>query len=164
MDLESSSLEGLLARLDTSLSPAGLSMFLMGSVHPWIQKRAKTRFAAEGDDVSGDWLPLAQATQEIRANGDWRVGPSHPINRRTGDLEDYITNANSSIMPWQGGSMLTYPDNPPVGPGLDEKMRTAQGGKDHPKTPPRPVIGLNETDLAYVMSTLSFFVETGAVQ
>lgn len=163
MDLDVADLEATLIRLETSLSPAGLSMFLTGAVAPWILERAENRFMNEGDDVSGKWAPLAPTTQEIRGRGDWGVGPAHPINRRTGDLEEYVTKSSSSILPWSEGSMLVYPDKAP-NPVLEEKLKTAQSGKSKPKTPARPVIGLSTTDLAYVLQGLSVFLETGVVR
>lgn len=163
MTIETTDLERLMLRLETSLSAIGLSTFLTGAVLPWLRERAESRFTSEGDDVSGRWVPLAPSTQDIRSRGDWGVGSSHPINKRTGDLEDYITRSGSTILPWSEGAILVYPDKPP-GPVMETKVRTAQSGKSHPRTPARPVLGLGERDMVFVMQALSVFVSTGAIR
>lgn len=159
MDIDTTDLEGTLARLDTALSPAGLSVFLTGVVAPWIRERAENRFMNEGDDVVGKWAPLMPATQEIRGRGDWGVGPAHPINRRTGDLEEYITRSNTSVIAAADSALLIYPDTAPSKPGLKAKVETAQKGKSRPKTPARPVLGVNERDLVFVMQSLSTYIQ-----
>lgn len=156
-------LEATLVRMETSLSPIGLSIFLIGGVLPWVKERAQARFTDEGDDVSGKWAPLETSTQEFRTNGPWGVGASSPINKRSGDLEDYITKSNATLATGADSAYMVYPDRAPTG-ALDEKVRTAQSGKDKPKTPPRPVLGLNETDLAYTMQILQFYVENGRIK
>lgn len=161
--IDTADLEATLTRMETSLSPMGLSIFLIGGVLPFIKERAEARFASEGDDVSGKWAPLEPSTQEFRANGPWGVGPSSPINRRSGDLEEYITRSNSTIITGADSAVMVYPDTAPTGP-LDEKVRTAQGGKAKPKTPPRPVLGLSATDMVYTMSALQFYVEHGTIK
>lgn len=161
--VDSHDLERTLAVLQSRLSSPGLSMFLQGAVAPWLKQRAEERFAGEGDDVSGPWLPLAESTQDIRSRGDWGVGASHPINVRTGDLERWITEGGSTILPWAHGAMMIYPESSSPDPVLATKIKTAQAGKSRPKTPPRPVLGVNERDLAYVMGSLAAFVTSGKV-
>jgi hypothetical protein len=161
--IDTADLEATLTRMETSLSPVGLSIFLIGGVLPWVKERAEMRFASEGDEVSGRWAPLETSTQEFRANGPWGVGSSHPINRRSGDLEEYITKSNSSIVTGGDSAIMYYPDTAPTGP-LKEKVETAQGGKAKPKTPARPVLGLGANDLLYTMEALQFYVEHGRLK
>ena len=150
----------MLSRLDSAFSPVGLTLFMHGSVEPWLERRARDRFATEGDDVTGKWKPLAQTTQEFREHAGH--GASHPINRRTGELEAYITGTKALVSyPGPAITTLTYPGNPPSGPMLKRKVTTAQKGHVGPKTPPRPVLGVNERDLAYVMTQLAFFIQKG---
>jgi hypothetical protein len=52
------------------------------------------------------------------------------------------------------------PGDTPTGE-LAEKVKTAQQGKDNPRTVPRPVLGMNEVDLAFVLEGLSFFIQDG---
>ncbi len=161
--IDTHDLEATLSRMETSLNPVGLSIFLIGGVLPWVKERAEMRFASEGDEVSGRWAPLETSTQEFRSNGPWGVGPSHPINRRSGDLEEYITKSNSSIVTGADSAIMYYPDTAPTGP-LKEKVETAQGGKAKPKTPARPVLGLGANDLLYTMEALQFYVEHGRLK
>lgn len=151
---ESASVERMLNILSLALSPEGLVGFLDSTVTPYLEMRAKRRFANEGDDVSGKWAPLTSATQEIRANAGY--GPSHPINVRTSELEDYITNSNSHATPDPGGAVLQYPGTSPIGE-LMEKFELAQKGDWN--TVPRPVLGVNEADLGWVLVELAYYVE-----
>lgn len=151
----------MLVHLDTKLSPNGLSGFLGVTVFPYLLGRAKQRFQNEGDDVVGKWAPLAPATELIRtAQG---FPPAHPINKRTGELEAYITQGSMSGSVTQSptGSVLTHPSATPT-QSVASKVRVAQQGD--PKfargVPARPVLGMNETDLSFVMIELAFYVGT----
>lgn len=152
----------MLNKIDSALSPVGLATFLHGAVAPWVQERAADRFASEGDDVTGKWAPLEQATIEIRENEGF--GGAHPINRRTGELEEYITQGQVGVTAAPSVAVMTYPKNPPSGKSLRQKMETAQKGRRTPNTVARPVLGLNERDLGAVMTMLAFFVKDGRVK
>lgn len=149
----------LLNRLETGFSPLAMAGFLGATVGPYLQERAKARFRNEGDDVSGKWQPLKDATAEIRKNGPWNVGPYHPINVRTHDMENYVTGSAGDAIMAGPVAQLTYPDpKRNVGTLLPEKMRVAQRGNPaNPKTPARPVIGLNVNDLTFVLNELAFY-------
>lgn len=153
--------QNMLEQLDSALSPVGLAAFLHGSVEPWIQQRAANRFANEGDDVSGKWAPLAEATIEIREHAGF--GGSHPINKRTGELEEYITQGSFDIQALPTMATLKYPKDPPKSGHLREKVKTAQKGKASPSTVARPVLGMNERDLTHVLTTLAFFIQRGGL-
>lgn len=146
----------MLNHLDSSLSPVGLTAFLYGAVGPWVKQRAADRFDNEGDDVTGGWAPLREATIKIRESQGFGEGP---INRRTGELEEYITGGTYSITSTPVGSSLKYPGTEPKSKGLREKMRTAQRGRKSPSTVARPVLGMNERDLAQVVTMLAFHVQ-----
>lgn len=156
--------QAMLARLDSALSPVGLMFFLTGTVGPWVRHRAQERFQTEGDDVSGKWAPLAPATQEIRSRGEWPVGAASPINKRTGELENYITGSDALVVGHTLGATLTYPGTKTTRKSVLEKVKTAQQGRSNPRTPARPVLGLNERDLAYVVTMLAFHVKGGRVR
>lgn len=150
--------QAMLERLDDAMSPQGLSFFLMSRVGPWLKQRAANRFRSQGDDVSGKWAPLQESTIRIRESHGFSAGP---INRRTGELEAYITQSQFSVTPTAVGTALKYPSDPPRNKGVREKMKTAQQGKGHPKTVARPVLGMNERDLSYVITMLAFHVKGG---
>lgn len=149
--------EEMLAVIDTALSPIGLAAFLYGVVGPWVQERAQDRFASEGDDVTGKWAPLMETTVRIRE--DYGFEGSHPINKRTGELEEYITQGGVSVTSAPGAGVLKFPGKEPSTKGLREKLKTAQQGRTNPNTVPRPVLGLNERDLAYTVTMLAFHVQ-----
>lgn len=140
--------------LDTALNPVALAGFLGATVDPYLRSRAKTRFEQEGDDVTGGWAPLKEATQNIRISLGY--GAAHPINKREGDLEDYIVDSPNALLVHPWGASLKLPGKPPQGDMID-KMETAQRGG--PRTVPRPVLGMNERDLAFVLLALATHVK-----
>lgn len=157
--IDAKRVDALLARLDTALSPLGIAQFMKVSVDTWIRRRVKDRFASEGDDAVGAWLPLSPTTREIRAAHGFP--PDGPINVRTGQLEEYITQgAIERITPTSYGASYVYPELG-FGGELRTKYDTAQRGKPHPRTVARPVIGLSERDLAYVLSALGMWIRGG---
>lgn len=147
----------MLETIDSALSPVGLAAFLYGSVGPWVKERAETRFRNEGDDVVGKWAPLAETTVTIRES--YGFGGDHPINKRTGELEEYITQGQVAVTAGLGEASLKFPANEPKSPSLRTKVKTAQQGRSSPNTPARPVLGLGERDLGVVMTMLAFHVE-----
>jgi hypothetical protein len=149
----------MLAYLDRVLSPGGMGAFLGLNIGPYLQSRARDRFQSEGDDVTGPWAPLASSTEEVRARQ--QVGPAHPINRRTGELERYITDGQFRVVAHSLGATLTFPGTTPARQSIRQKMEVAQQGRISPPTVARPVLGMNERDLAYVVATLAFFIERG---
>lgn len=145
----------MLEVLDTALNPVAIAAFLGAAVGPYLEKRAEARFADEGDDAVGQWAPLKEVTVGIREAQGYGAGP---INHRSGELEEYITGSGSAIVAHSWGASLTFPGASPVGE-LEEKVRTAQQGKDYPATVPRPVLGISETDLVYVLTALAHHIE-----
>lgn len=151
----SNDLEAMLIRVTDALDVVGMYAFLNASVGPWLRQRAQARFANEGDDVVGQWAPLQSYTIALRQSMGY--GGDHPINKRTGELENYIVNGGWDVMSTSVGSQLTYPGNSPnVSEAL--KVATAQMGATYPSTQARPVLGLNEADLAFVLAALATHV------
>jgi hypothetical protein len=148
--IQADTIEETLRRLDTATSPEALAIFMGASIDPYIRGRASARFAQEGDDVTGRWEPLSPATVRIREEKGF--GGEHPINRRTGDLEEYITGERSLIAPIAGGASMIAPGRKASGE-LQHKMEVAQTGVDAHAA--RPVVGMNEQDLAAVLLLVS---------
>lgn len=146
-----------LTRLEERLMPSALSIFLEGPVLSLIQDRARARFQGEGDDVVGKWAALKPVTIAIRTGKNI---PAGPINKRTGQLEQYVTNSPSLNMQDAEGATLVNPGVTPVGSLLD-KVITAQSGWNSPRTVPRPVIGVNEKDMAATMTALERYIMRG---
>ena len=147
----------MLQTIDSALSPVGLAQFLHGVVGPWVKQRAADRFKTEGDDAVGKWAPLQETTVKIREAAGF--GGPHPINKRTGELEAYITGGQVGVQVAPGLGVMTFPQDPPKTIALKTKVETAQRGRSNPSTGPRPVLGLGERDLAQVMTMLAFHVQ-----
>lgn len=141
-----------------ALSLEGLSAFLGGVMGPYLQKRASDRFKEERDPEGKKWAPLAEPTVAIREAGPWPVGGEHPINRRSGELEEWVTNGNYVPYGHNLGASMRYPSKPPSGT-LKDKVQTAQQGTDSPRTPPRPVIGVNEEDMMFFVAAFATTIE-----
>jgi hypothetical protein len=155
----------MLAHLDTCFSPVGMAAFLGGDVTPWLRERAAHRFVQGGDDASGPWAPLRPATVEIRAGGiqrgEWPgISPTHPINKRTGLMEDFITKGAGEIVSSPGSTTLYFPKRQVgVKMGLDKKVKRAQAGDSRTKA--RPVLAVGEVDLVTVVQSLAYFIQRG---
>lgn len=153
-----STVEKALAQLEQTLT-FGMVKFLGEEVALYIKQRAARRFQNEGDDVSGKWAPLLPVTQYIRSTSEGLdVGPDHPINKRTGELEAWVTKSSFVVSEASGGAVLQYPSKKPQGE-LEEKVITAQQGKSYPDTVARPVLGVNQTDMLFVLTQLAFFIQ-----
>jgi|SRR3954462_643336 hypothetical protein len=148
----------LLRNTGHNMSQAGIAVFLETEIAPWVQRRVARRFAGEGDDVTGAWAPLAPATEAIRAARGFP--PSHPINQRTHMMRDWLVANDGEIKIGGADVTLTYPG--PTNDGLmDTKIKAAQMGKTYPQTPPRPILGLNDTDDLFIQSALVQFLLSG---
>ena len=153
--VDTTSVHEVLDRMDTGFSATAWATFLQVMVGPYLAERAHMRFAKEGDDVSGKWAPLKEATKAIRLEQGF---PEGPINHRTGEMERYITGGYGAALPLGPVAVLTFP-NPadPLTPELRKKIETAQKGKNSPSTVPRPVLGLNAVDAMHVVAAMSFY-------
>lgn len=144
-----------LFRLQALLSPVGMSAFLGTTIGPYLAKRAKERFQSEGDDVTGAWTPLKPATIAIRESEGYGAGP---INRRTGELENWVVRGGWNAYPTGFGASMEFPKKKPSGE-LKAKVETAQKGRQFPNTVARPVLGVNEQDLIFFQAALMSGIE-----
>lgn len=154
IETDTEHLEMVVDELAYRVGPTGLTNFMFAFVEPWLRMRTANRFAQEGDDVVGKWHPLTKATEEIRRSKGY--SPAHPINHRQGHMEHFLVNQRGDIKPTGLGVSITYPRA--GANGQMEKIKTAQEGKSNPRTPPRPVLGVNENDAAYITSTLTAWI------
>lgn len=156
---DSKSAEAILTRLESGVSIQGMAAFLGTVVGPYLQRRASSRFAREGDDaVGGKWEPLRQSTVAIRESMGY--GGSHPINRRTGELERYITQGRGDVVLSSEFAQLDFPSSRIPSGELGKKLEYAQTGRAAGNIPsvPRPVLGLSEADFLFVQAELVFFM------
>lgn len=146
----------MLSRLEQALTGPSLHAFLMAGVEPYLRSRAKQRFDSEGDKaVGGKWAPLKPYTQRVRVDAGY--GPMHPINKRTGALESYITQGSNEFRTSAISAALLMPGK---GGTKDQKkaFETAQIGRRWPLTAPRPVLALDQQDMIEVMVALGGFI------
>ena len=161
---DSSGVQRMLSILDTALNPIAIAGFLGAVVDPYLRKRARARFDSEGDSaVGGGWKPLAEATQTIRESLGY--GAAHPINRREDDLLRYVTQEDGSTLIHPFGASLTLPGTAPVGKTGDKFKGAQQGGVTElgRPYPARPVLGMDESDLIFVLTALAGHIKKGGV-
>lgn len=147
--------ERTLGRIATALSPLGMIPFMETVIAPQLSRRAKARFAGEGDGaVGGKWSPLKPATIDIR----FKLGfPAGPINHRTGELEDWVVNGGQDAYPVGRDTTMQFPGKPISG-DLYRKVSRAQRGDG--KTIARPVLGVDEADLVFLQTRLAMMLES----
>lgn len=157
VDIHDAAVRELVDRVMLALRPEVLRDFLIDDVRPYMQDEIVARFAFEGDDASGDWPRLSDATQNIRAHAGF--GPDSPINERTGQLVEYLV-ANWDTFVDPIGANLVIPGE--AQGSMEAKIRHAQVGSpagENPlfpnsSTPPRPVLALDEENLVAVMEMI----------
>lgn len=157
--VEDADVELALAVLAEAVQPVMTATFLSAEVRPYLQDQAQENFDEERS-VLGGWKPLAPYTVDLRESMGY--GAEGPINRRTGELEQFVT-AGSVDPPriLTEASELTFPG--PAGGELEHKLEMAQKGGPNPTpgfrpTPPRPVADLDEGDVAAVLVALSTWI------
>jgi len=155
--VDDSHLEALMVRLQSALSPIGMQALLRGPVKEHLQKRIAQRFASEGDDMTGPWEPLKDATVALRESQGFPG--DHPINFRTGEMYEYLTSGPEDFTGSTTVSVLTMPGDA-GSTEVREKVRTAQQGLAYPNTVPRPVLGLDEEDAAVILSMAALHLAT----
>lgn len=154
-DVDQTMAGAFIAELNRRVQPASLAAFTQATVGPFIRRRIQQRFQGEGDDVTGKWHPLTVATQMIRATKGY--APDHPINRRSNLMMNHLVGdpGQTRVM----GPIIEFTHPRPTGDGLmNQKIETAQMGRNRPRTPPRPVMGLNENDMLFVTSELAAYL------
>lgn len=155
IDVDQASANAVLSHLEMKLSQPGLHQFMRDQVSPYLRRRIADRFINQGDDITGPWHPLTVATQKIRAASGYP--PSAPINVRSTQMMDFLVGSPSDITSRGDTAVLIHP--PPTGNKLMlKKIATAQMGSAKPKTPPRPVLGMNVDDLDYITSELTEYL------
>lgn len=149
VSLEDTTVEVMLADLALALSPESFAIFLREDVQRYFGDEAQARFTHEATRKSG-WAELSRLTQYQRAIQGY--GPAHPINKRTGDLESYVTKSEGTIATAGFETSWTWP--PATDPLTTEKFAVAQGGRKGGSTPARPVIEADTMDLEAVLLLL----------
>lgn len=146
--------ERTLGKIADALSPLGMIPFMETVIAPQLSRRAKARFAGEGDGaVGGKWTPLRSATIAMRQELGF---PAGPINRRTGELENWVVNGGQDAYPVGPDATMQFPGKPISGE-LSKKVQRAQRGDK--RTVPRPVLAVDEADLVFLQTQLAMMLE-----
>lgn len=158
IDVDTGPVLAYIARVERHLSPPSLEMFLRERETPALLLRMERRFANQGDDVSGRWAPLEVSTMMRRVREGY---PATPTNVRSGSMRDYLL-TSEQFLPLGSGVEMQIPG--PSGRGeMASKIRVAQRGGRAPgagkDTPPRPVLGVNPTDMRIFMTNFEVWLQ-----
>lgn len=135
--------------------------FLTGPAHDHLEEEIVQRFAYEGDNKSGDWPPLAEATMAIRQ----RMGFSpDEVNIRTTEMFQTLVQDYDAFPTGAASATMILPGSAAEDGAVAEKIRTAQQGRaNNPipgfgPTPPRPVLAVDETDMVALLERLNRWI------
>ncbi len=154
------STENLINSVMEAVSETGLAPF-GEQVADYLEDRAATRFASEGDEASGNWPALTGTTERIRAALGY--GPDGPINMRTSEMFSAVV-YSADVKPGMGGVVVTKPDPSIIKGTLEQKLITAQQGRSDnmlfpgASTPARPVVALGDRDMVEIMGKLQLYI------
>lgn len=141
-------LDLVMERVQMALADEQISAFMEEIVIPYEHHRIEDRFAHEGDELTGPWAQLRDATIAIREAKGYSAGP---INQRSGEMLQFLT-SNSELRESGGGIVTaTIPGTDIAGEMLD-KIMTAQLGRKTPSTKPRPVLAIGPKDIAAIVT------------
>ncbi len=155
----------LLDTFEDSVTPISLERLLSGGVADALRYRAQNRFTSEGDGASGKWAALRPATEDIR---EFLGYPrAHPINKRSGELRKFIGQSKGSAVTMPDGAAMIWPELSRSG-DIEDKLEVAQRGSPrganpwflNARTPARPVVALDQVDVALVLVAVSTHLET----
>ena len=150
IELESRRVDAILNDLGGRISNTMISTALI-TVHGHFLNRSIRMFRTETDPWGNKWAPLADSTVAFRDSMGF--GGAHPINVRTGGLRESLTGAPPDILGHSDGAVtLAYPSRKTPDRELMVKHKQAAGQL---RGPARPVIGMNEKDVAFVLSVLN---------
>ncbi len=131
-----------------------LTTFLRRYADPWFSGKAGAAFQDEKDPSGASWAPLKPYTVDLRESMGFPG--EHPINHRTGQMERYIMSGARTFMVGAQQATMRFPGK---GSSLfNKKLKVAQQGAAYPRTVARPVIGMDERDLAIMLQSLSLWL------
>ena len=145
--------------IEEKLRPESVGLWMNGPATEYFQQRALDRFASQGDDVSGGaWKALKKSTQDRREweaqKFGYNISGKRPINVRSGQLHEWVTDNVAGGEPVPEGWHYMYPLHLPRDGTMATKLETAQKGKDSNDAPPRPVLGVSVVDAEIVTSMM----------
>lgn len=135
-------------------TPTSLAGYLTSIASPHFSRRANERFN-QGDNASGAWAQLSEATKEIRHNLGYY--DDKKINERTGKLKKALIRPSIRVSQDIVGTTMEWPSGE-AEYGMKERLAQAAGRR---KGPARYVIAYDLNDVAYLLNTMEAFVMTG---
>lgn len=147
-----------LDRMQYMLTGPVIGSLLQTTAVPLLREDARRRFSTEGASDGEKWVPLKQATIDIRRTRGFAPGP---INVRTGLMRNYVTTALGQTVSTPSYTQLTWPgtqpmDNSPLG----YAYHTAQAGSSVWGTPPRPVVRLSPKVIVALYAVMASHVRS----
>jgi hypothetical protein len=153
LDVDAKEALALIERGIRATDEASFALFMTTDVREYLQDRVRQRFADEGDDAVGAWLPLDPDTVAIKE----KQGRSRGTNIRTGALFEWLTEAEGRLFGAEEQVILEWPSDPPSAEVL-EHFLTAQEGSEETGAPARPVLGFSTVDFWSIMNDLNEFL------
>lgn len=137
----------IMARTSTAGVIASFSL-----IHTHFLRKTEAMFDQLKDPSGSRWAPHAPITPEIREN----LGFSpEPINDRSGKLRDELTTAPMDILGHSDGVVsYAFPYRRWPDSDIMKRMVQAQVGGGS-RSPARKVVGMNASDVAFVITTLN---------
>lgn len=159
VELVSGPVDKALQRLYVGMGTASI-IGAMGVIHEHFTSKSAEMFSNEKDPWGNDWAALSEATKQIRINLKF---PPGPINTRTGRLRDHFVTARPDII-GSSDSVVSYAYPTRAFPDRDIFKRLEQASGLNPRGPTaRRVVGMDETDIAVVLTTLSASIFTAGI-
>lgn len=150
----------MMARSMQAVSAPSLMAFLSTVGDEYFTEEIVDRFAYEGDNKSGNWQPLSDSTVRIREALGYPG--SNPINERTQELLNFVA-FNREYYGGSNWAMMSVPGSA-KNTSVEAKLKTAQHGTTvNPlfpgaHTPPRPVLAVDESDMAALLTMLQVHI------
>lgn len=157
-----------LDRLADSLTPSVFRTLFDDKVELYFRGRMMDRFSSGGDDATGAWAPLSDATIKTKQ----RQGLLSGINIATGEMRDFLVGGTIDATLVGGDVQFTYPGNEPS-PEVETRMTMAEQGrkgrqgrdsrgrfkKKSKGQPARPVLSVNESDMRFLTEAVMDSIE-----
>lgn len=157
ISVDTRSTKAVLDQLERNTNPLGLATYMGTIAAPYFSRRARDRFKTGGDNASGSWAALTEATKEIRQNLGYSSGARKgEINVRSGRMQDWLVRPNIVLAEDAAGTTLTWPG--PEDRKMVERLAQAAGRR---RGPARWVIAYDAGDVAYLLRTMESFAMTG---
>lgn len=145
----------MIERTRLKLSAAPLAGWMSGFVDPFLKTRTAMNFAAESSPKGDPWASLAPSTIQRRLDEGF---PAGPIQYRTGEMYNFLTEGRSDLTAMASGVKMVYPSEKTPPGKLKYKVGSAQAGNMRTGAPPRPVMGLTLQDGEAIMMGLFEYV------